>query len=65
MERATRCGSAQVAHCAVAARGSASRRDRIDILVGLRLPADVDILVILDLDSLQRRSRRPRLFNGR
>jgi hypothetical protein len=29
---------------------AASRRDRIDILVGLRLPADVDILVILDLD---------------
>jgi hypothetical protein len=27
-----------------------SRRDRIDILVGLRLPADVDILVIVDLD---------------
>jgi hypothetical protein len=27
-----------------------SRRDHIDILVGLRLPADVDILVIVDLD---------------
>jgi hypothetical protein len=27
-----------------------SRRDRVDILVGIRLPAEVDILVIVDLD---------------
>jgi hypothetical protein len=41
-----------------------SRRDRIDILVGLRLPADVDVLVILDLDSAREVPPQVRRLGG-